>query len=102
MTTNQAVEQLPLMFTVNDLQTLWGCGRTAAYARTRENGFPAPIAFSDAAYRWWRHEVLEWMETKRLTTRPTRQPAVGRTTAAGDEPLPAPRPVARRTRKDAA
>jgi len=98
MTTKQAAEQLPLLLTVADLQGLWRCKRTTAYARTSQPGFPAPIAFSGASYRWWRHEVLEWMEAQRLTVRPTRQPSTRRAQQATDEPLPlpAPTPVARR------
>lgn len=84
------------MLTVDDLQSLMACGRTTAYARTREPGFPDPVVFSGSSYRWWRHEVLEWVEAQRANPRRVRPAAARVPVERVDAPLPVPRPVQRR------
>lgn len=54
------------LLTIHDLQALFRCGRTSAYARVHESDFPAPVALSDSAHRWWEDEVLDWIEQHRL------------------------------------
>lgn len=83
----------PRLLTIHDLQALFQCGRTAAYARVHQVDFPAPLALSDSAHRWWESEVLEWLEQHRLV-RPDRRcytpaPAI----EPAQQGAEAPRPV---------
>jgi len=89
---------LPLLLKVPDLQSLWGVGRTTAYQRTQDPTFPEPLAFSGYSYRWWRDEILEWMETQRASrkARPVRPST--HVLAPRLDALPAPRPVKKRKR----
>jgi predicted DNA-binding transcriptional regulator AlpA len=91
----------PRLLTIHDLQALFRCGRTAAYARVHQDDFPAPLALSDSAHRWWESEVLDWLEQHRLVRPDLRfyTPAIDPATPQTD-PAP-PRPVEiqrRRTR----
>jgi len=56
----------PQLLTIDDLRRLFRCGRTTAYARVREPGFPSPLVLSGSAHRWWQHEVLAWLEGHRV------------------------------------
>lgn len=84
----------PRLLTIHDLQALFQCGRTAAYARVHQDDFPAPLALSDSAHRWWESEVLEWLEQHRLV-RPARTQSATAPTTALDQPATdmTPRPV---------
>lgn len=85
----------PRLLTIHDLQALFQCGRTAAYARVHQDDFPAPLALSGSAHRWWESEVLEWLEQHRLVRRDRRcyTPATAADPATpGTDPVP-PRPV---------
>ena len=84
----------PRLLTIHDLQALFQCGRTAAYARVHQDDFPAPLALSGSAHRWWESEVLEWLEQHRLVRHASpRRGAAAATTI--DQPATdvAPRPV---------
>lgn len=80
------------LLTIHDLQALFRCGRTSAYARVHESDFPTPVALSDSAHRWWEDEVLDWIEQHRLVRpqptrrRPSTPPPLDR--AASVEPRP--------------
>jgi predicted DNA-binding transcriptional regulator AlpA len=84
----------PRLLTIHDLQALFQCGRTAAYARVHQDDFPAPLALSDSAHRWWESEVLEWLEQHRLV-RPARTQCASAPTTTLDQPAAdvTPRPV---------
>lgn len=84
----------PRLLTIHDLQALFQCGRTAAYARVHQNDFPAPLALSNSAHRWWESEVLEWLEQHRLV-RPARPRRATAPTTTLDQPATdvAPRPA---------
>lgn len=84
----------PRLLTIHDLQALFRCGRTAAYARVHQDDFPAPLALSGSAHRWWESEVLEWLEQHRLV-RPARAARAATLTRTTDRPATgvAPRPV---------
>lgn len=84
----------PRLLTIHDLQELFQCGRTAAYARVHQDDFPAPVALSDSAHRWWESEVLEWLEQHRLL-RParSRRAATPAPTTGQPDTDTAPRPV---------
>lgn len=90
----------PRLLTIHDLQALFQCGRTAAYTRVHQDDFPAPLALSDSAHRWWESEVLEWLEQHRLV-RParTQRAAAPFTTLTQPAIDVAPRPVEIRRRR---
>lgn len=103
--TTRAEPSTSRLLTIADLQRLLRCGRTTAYARTREPGFPRPLAISAAAYRWWEDEVVAWLETRRLDEvqqreriRAQRRGLTDEKTDQGILPVPTPRPTRRRLR----
>jgi predicted DNA-binding transcriptional regulator AlpA len=94
------------LMTVHDLRELLQCGRTTAYARVHEPGFPEPVVLSASAHRWWRHEVLAWLDGRQGTSasphRGERPPE-----PRGDQPRrtpptapPRPIPIRRRNHSD--
>ena len=56
---------LPTLLTIHDIASLLRLHRTAAYARTREPDFPDPLVISGSCYRWYTHEVLAYVDTRR-------------------------------------
>ena len=48
------------VFDIHDIRRAFGVSRTAAYALTRESGFPAPYVVSSRCYRWPAREVLDF------------------------------------------
>jgi predicted DNA-binding transcriptional regulator AlpA len=56
---------LPTLLTIHDIASLLRLHRTAAYARTREPDFPDPLVISGSCYRWYTHEVLAYLDTRR-------------------------------------
>lgn len=58
-------DALPTLLTIHDIARLLRVRRTTAYARTREWDFPDPHVISGACYRWYAHEVLGYLETRR-------------------------------------
>jgi len=45
-----------------------GCSY-GAYARTREPDFPDPLVVSGSCYRWYSHEVLAYIDSRRSEKR---------------------------------
>ncbi len=88
-TTNQH-DSLPALLTIHDIAALLKVGRTTAYARTRDPEFPDPLAITGACYRWYAHEVLRYLESRR-TEKKDFQPRL----AADLGPLPVPRALPR-------
>lgn len=62
---------------LTDIAELVGLGLTATKGVVRDRGFPDPVRLGPRVVRWWRSEVLAWLETRRSpracpgTTRPT-------------------------------
>lgn len=93
----QSEPETPRLLTIDDLRRLFKCGRTTAYARVHEPDFPAPLALSGSAHRWWRHEVLAWLETRRVQrAQGTQATHVHPAGIKQDPEPPPPKPVALR------
>jgi predicted DNA-binding transcriptional regulator AlpA len=93
----------PQLLTIDDLRRLFRCGRTTAYARVHESGFPAPLVLSGSAHRWWQHEVLAWLEGHRVqrSTGNASGPQDRDATRARKSAPPTPQPVELRRRNRA-
>lgn len=50
---------------ITDIRMITKLGRTAAYELTRRQGFPDPVPLSSRCYRWWRGEVVAFLDTLR-------------------------------------
>lgn len=60
---------LPTLLTIHDIAALFRVQRTTAYARTREPDFPDPLVISGSCYRWYSHEVLAYIDSRRSEKR---------------------------------
>ena len=60
---------LPTLLTIHDIAALFRVQRTTAYARTREPDFPDPLVISGSCYRWYSHEVLAYIDSRRSAKR---------------------------------
>ena len=58
-------DDLPGLLTIHDIAALLRVRRTAAYAHTRDPDFPDPLVISGSCYRWYRHEVLAFIDRRR-------------------------------------
>ena len=56
---------LPTLLTIHDIAALFRVRRTTAYARTRDPDFPDPLVISGSCYRWYTHEVLAYIDSRR-------------------------------------
>jgi predicted DNA-binding transcriptional regulator AlpA len=94
------VPSTPQLLTIDDLRRLFRCGRTTAYARVREPGFPAALVLSGSAHRWWLHEVLAWLEGHRVDRSTGDAPGARDLDSSTDRmaPPPVPQPVELRRR----
>ena len=64
--TSRAEPSTSRLLTIADLQRLLRCGRTTAYARTREPGFPRPLASRPRRIGGGRTKSSTWLETSTL------------------------------------
>jgi predicted DNA-binding transcriptional regulator AlpA len=100
-TLTHLADDLPALLTIHDIAALFRVQRTTAYARTRDPDFPDPLVISGSCYRWYTHEVLAYIDSRRapkkLHLRRTSPPDAGRPPAATVPPPAVPR--ARTTRR---